>query len=226
LHERIAYRRPDGNSPFSKYRNPAQTSLGSLQDQGLEEKLIVVNWHYPFLSVVLDYQRIISHPTAPCYLEFLQKCLPPFIQFNLGYKAIRTNLDLEVQTDAVDCGHSQHHGQYQGDDLKHQLIHLFTSIFLFSSYPAYPNTEQSLISIITTRSPLGRSGLSSSNLSCECDNKFYIILDKIFYHLKDNFITDWDLGGDRMDRSHAGLRVIHYDNESFMSYDMKIVRGV
>lgn len=87
-----SYRMPKVILPFSQYRNPAQTSLGSLRDQELEEKPIVVSWHYPFLSWYSNIRG--SFHTHCTVLPLILAKMLATIHSILGirwYKAIKTS---------------------------------------------------------------------------------------------------------------------------------------
>jgi len=54
--------------PFAENRDPAQTGLKPFQYQPLEELTVIVAGAPPFRIVILDVERIASHPTAPVHL--------------------------------------------------------------------------------------------------------------------------------------------------------------
>src|SRR5207302_2355126 len=52
-------------------RHPAETGLGALQHQELEEQTVVVDRHAPFAVVIIDQQRIALCPTASLHAPTL-----------------------------------------------------------------------------------------------------------------------------------------------------------
>ncbi len=50
--------------PFFQDRKPAQPRLGAFKDQKFEKRNIVMNGHSPFVIVIVDVERIGSHPST------------------------------------------------------------------------------------------------------------------------------------------------------------------
>lgn len=157
--------------PFSQYRNPAQTSLGSLRDQELEEKPIVVSWHYPFLSWYSNIRG--SFHTHCTVLPLILAKMLATIHSILGirwYKAIKTSPRSRDTGGCCRLWPTPAPGSESGrwsEASAHSSSHIYLFVFKLSRAPelrARFNLDYH------DRISSQKISLSSSNLSCECDN--------------------------------------------------------